>query len=124
MHLEFFSKLTDISKIDFQEAGRCLSFELYTATAFHILRGTEEVLREFYRYKVKRGRIKKLLWHNICVELKGKRGVPDSLIAVLDSIREDFRNPTSHPDKTYGEDEVQNLFTNCADVVNRINKLM
>ena len=119
-----YSKLTDISKTDFTEAGKCLSFELYTAAAFHILRGTEEELREYYKYKVKRKRTKKLLWHNITVDLKGRRGVPDSLLAVLDSIREDFRNPTSHPEKTYGEDEVQTLFTHCADVVHRISKLM
>lgn len=119
-----FSELNDISKIDFREAGKCISFEVYTAAAFHILRGTEEVLREFYKFKVKKNRIKKLLWYNITQEIKGRKGVPDSLIAVLDSIREDFRNPTSHPEKTYGEDEVQTLFTHCSDVVNRIHRLM
>ena len=51
------------------------------------------------------------------------RGIPNSLIAVLDSIREEYRNPTIHPEKTYGEDEVQSLLTHCADVLNRITRI-
>jgi len=118
-----FDKLSELSKTDYNEAGKCIAFERYTAAAFHILRGTEQVLREFYLKKVKRNRVKKLLWYDITQSLKGRRGIPDSLIAVLDSIREEYRNPTAHPEKIYGEDEVQSLFTHCADVINRITRI-
>lgn len=117
-----FGKLTDLCKKDFVEAGLCLAFERYTASAFHILRATEEALRQYYNQMAKSKKIKKLLWYDMTEDLKGRKGVPDSLIAVLNSIREDFRNPTAHPEKTYGEDEVQSLFTHCIDVVNRISK--
>lgn len=119
-----FDKLSELSKMDFTEAGKCISFERYTAAAFHILRGTEQALREFYLKKVKQRRVKKLLWYDMTQSLKGRKNIPDSLIAVLDSIREDFRNPTVHPEKTYGEDEAQSLLTHCSDVINRIIRIM
>ena len=121
---KIFPELPEICKIDFIEAGKCISFERHTAAAFHILRGTEEMLRVYYKEKVKRNRIKKLLWHNMTQDLQGKRGVPDSLLAVLDSIREDFRNPTAHPEKLYDFDEVQTLFTHSIDVIGRLVKGM
>jgi len=113
---------SDEAKKDFSEAGQCIAFERYTASAFHILRGTEAELRRYYLHKVKQNRVSPLLWDKIVKHLCTKRGVPKGLLAVLDSIREDFRNPTAHPEKFYGEDEVQSLFTHCADVVNRISK--
>ena len=56
-----FDKLSELSKTDFTEAGKCIAFERYTAAAFHVLRGTEQALTEFYLKKVKRRRIKKNL---------------------------------------------------------------
>lgn len=114
-----FEHLSELSKKDFTEAGKCLAFERYTASAFHILRATEEELRRYYLHKVKRNRVQ-LLWNNIINDLKNRKGVPQGLLAVLDSIREDFRNPTAHPEKYYDSDEAQNLFTHCIDVVNRL----
>lgn len=119
-----FSKLPIICKTDFKEAGMCLAFERYTASAFHILRATEEVLRQYYKTKVKKNRVQNLLWKNITDDLQGRKGIPKSLIAVLDNIREDFRNPTAHPEKNYTEDKVQSLFTHCSDVVNRLVREM
>jgi len=117
-----FTQLPKLCQDDFMEAGKCLGFERYTAAAFHILRATEEMLLVYYKHRIKKKRVKLLMWYNMTNHLKGKRKVPDSLIAVLDSIREDFRNPTVHPEKKYSEDEVQNLFTHCVDVINRITK--
>lgn len=118
-----FENLSENAKKDFVEAGQSLAFERYTASAFHILRGTEAELRKYYFAKVKRGRIKPpFLWGKIVKDFETKNRAPKGLLAVLDSIREDFRNPTAHPEKFYGEDEVQNLFTHCIDVVNRIYK--
>jgi len=119
-----FNNLSDQAQKDFSEAGKCLAFERYTASAFHILRGTEDALRNYYLNKVKKNRVKPLLWDKIVKDLCTKKNIPKGLLAVLDSIREDFRNPTAHPEKFYGEDEVQSLFTHCIDVVNRIYKEM
>lgn len=41
-------KLPNQTKADFDQAGKCIAFDLATAGAFHLLRGTEAVLREYY----------------------------------------------------------------------------
>jgi len=43
-----FEKLSDIAKSDVKNACRCLLFGQATAVAFHMLRATEEVLRNYY----------------------------------------------------------------------------
>lgn len=45
---------------------------------------------------------------------------PRELLDALDRIRENFRNPTNHPDKIYDIEEVQDLFGLCLDVINRM----
>lgn len=51
---------------------------------------------------------------------KKKNPPPKELIEVLDRIRVSFRNPTSHPDKMYDSDEVQDLFGLVVDALNKI----
>jgi hypothetical protein len=55
-------------------------------------------------------------------QLREKKRVkpPDALLDTLDRIRVNFRNPTSHPEKIYDLDEVQDLFGLCVDALNRI----
>lgn len=40
--------LPDLTQYDFAQAGKCIAFEAPTAAAFHILRGTEGVLRSYH----------------------------------------------------------------------------
>lgn len=118
-----FQKLPDIARIDFQEAGKCIAFELPTAAAFHLMRGTEATLRQFYLETVKRGRVDPLIWGPMVKHLRARRSPPPtSLLDNLDSIRRNFRNPTQHPDATYEIDEAQDLLGICIDVVSRMTK--
>jgi hypothetical protein len=115
-----FNKLPDIARYDFIEAGKCIAFELPTAAAFHLLRGTEAVLRHYYCSFVRRGRVD-LLWGPMVNSLRSHRRPPPApLLDNLDNIRRSFRNPTQHPDKIYDIQEVQDLFGLCVDVVNRM----
>ena len=115
-----FDKLPDIARYDFIEAGKCIAFELPTSAAFHLLRGTEAVLRHYYCSFVRRGRVD-LLWGPMVNSLRSRRSPPSApLLDNLDNIRRSFRNPTQHPDKIYDIHEVQDLFGLCVDVVNRM----
>ena len=119
-----FEKLPEISRYDFTEAGKCVAFERPTSGAFHLLRGTEAVLRQFYCGIVKRGRAK-LMWGPMVESLRKRRSAPPKpLLDNLDNIRMSFRNPTQHPDKIYDIQEVQDLFALCVDVVNRMAALL
>lgn len=115
-----FNSLPYIACYDFIEAGLCIAFDRSTAAAFHLLRGTEAVLRDFYLSIVKRNRVK-LLWGPMVDQLKRRKNPPPMpLLDNLDNIRRSFRNPTQHPEKIYDIEEVQDLFSLCIDVVNRM----
>jgi hypothetical protein len=116
-----FVLLPEVAKYDLEECGKCIAFERPTAAAFHMLRGTESVLRMFYHTLVKRKRISSLLWGPIVDALKKKRNPPPpELLNNLDNIRRSFRNPTQHPEKIYDIQEAQDLFGLCVDVINRM----
>ena len=119
-----FDSLPDIAQYDFIEAGKCIAFERPTAAAFHLLRGTEAVLRQYYCSVVRRNRVQ-LLWGPIIDSLRRRRSPPpEPLLNNLDNIRRSFRNPTQHPEKIYDIQEVQDLFALCIDVVNRMVALL
>lgn len=115
-----FESLPDIARYDFAEAGKCIAFERPTAAAFHLLRGTEAVLRHFYCSIVRRNRAD-FLWGPMVESMRRRKNPqPAPLLDNLDNIRRSFRNPTQHPDKIYDIQEVQDLFSLCVDVVNRM----
>lgn len=121
-----FNSLPAIAQFDFAEAGKCIAFERPTAAAFHILRGTEDVLRFYYNQMVRNGRITSLMWGPIVADLR-KRNLTKTFEALnnhLDNIRVSFRNPTQHPEATYDIHEVQDLWAVCVDVVNRMLKTL
>jgi hypothetical protein len=129
VHLLFapavFEKLPTVAQFDLREAGKCIVFERSTAAAFHLMRATESVLREYYLFHVKRNRVKVLLWGAITKKLQSKsKFLKDEkrqvLFKNLDNIRLSFRNPTQHPEKIYDIQEVQDLWGLCVDVINRM----
>ncbi|WP_369253325.1 hypothetical protein [Geodermatophilus amargosae] len=116
--------LPSLAKFDFEQAGRCIAFEMPTAAAFHSMRGTEAVLRDFYLRLVLQKRLKPpLMWFAMTEALNKRRSPPpEVLMNNLDNLRKSFRNPTQHPDKVYDIEEVQDLFALSIDVVNRMSK--
>ena len=116
-----FDSLPDIAQYDLMEAGKCIAFERPTASAFHLLRGTESMLKYFYCSIVKRNR-GDLMWGSMVKSLRErkKKPPPKTLLDNLDNMRLSFRNPTQHPEKVYDIHEVQDLFALCVDVLNRM----
>jgi len=103
VHLLFapnvFQKLPTLAQYDISEAGKCIAFERSTAAAFHLMRATESVLREYYCFLVSRNRVKILLWGAITKDLQNRRKFQkdekrQTLFKNLDNIRVSFRNPT------------------------------
>lgn len=117
-----FERLPEIAKNDFNEAGKCIAFMRSTAAAFHILRGTEAVLRDFYCRLIIRNRIKLLLWHDVIEDLRNHKSTCkyEGLYVHLDNIRFEDRNPTQHPEKIWDINEVQNLWNICVEAIERM----
>ncbi|TET45414.1 hypothetical protein E3J62_07610 [candidate division TA06 bacterium] len=118
-----FSELSEIAKYDVGEAGLCIAFDRATAAAFHILRATEAVVREFYYRIVKRNRVSVLTWGNITSDLSKRKRKPSPVIMKnLDYIRDNFRNPTAHPEARYNIEQAQSLFNLCIDAMSKMIK--
>lgn len=117
-----FGKLPPIAQRDLKEGFRCIVFSRSTAAAFHILRATEAILREYYLTKIKRGRDKVLLWGRMTQALAVKRNSDNKLLQRLEYLKNSFRNPTSHPEAEYNLDEVQDLLGLCVDVINAMGR--
>lgn len=118
-----YPKLTDRSKRDFALGCRCIAFSQPTAAAFHIIRATEEMLRELYRTRTqKKDRPSVLLWAPMvdALRMKKTRKVKAELLDQLDMIRRNYRNPTQHPELFYDIDSAQDLLSNCASALNMI----
>lgn len=120
-----FNKLPDIAKYDLREAGRAIAFELPTASAFHLMRAVESVLRQFYATVVRRGRRAKM-WGEIVADIRTRRVAEKHQILLnhLDHIRSAFRNPTQHPDAQYDVQQAQDLWSLSVDVINRMAEFL
>lgn len=121
-----FDALPEPARYDLNEAGKCIAFERPTAAAFHILRAPEGVLRFYYQTMVRQKRVSSLNWGPIGTDLrKRNRTKPYSVLNNhLDNIRDSFRNPTQHPDAQYDIQEVQDLWSLCVDVIDRMTGIL
>ena len=119
-----FNKLPELSRFDLTEAGKCIATERYTASAFHILRAMEEIIKDLYLSVIKQKRLKKPMWFGMVESLKKKtRKKPnEALLDQLDSIRKHYRNPTAHPTKVYDCDEAQDLLATSIATINMMVK--
>lgn len=124
-----FIDLPEIAKFDFAESGKCIAFDRYTASAFHSLRGTEDVLKMYYSLLTGKKPSETQTWGHFINEIEAdiKSGKlipppPKDLIQNLDSLRIYYRNKTQHPQLIYNSDEAQDLLFDCIKCVNQIIK--
>jgi len=119
-----YNRLTDLAKHEINCAGKCIAFQCATASAFHILRCTEECLRVIYASYFPRGNVERP-WGPLLHDLKNKERNPkpnDILLTHLDHLRDKFRNPTDHPEKIYDIEEAEDLLSLAIDIINRCMK--
>jgi|GEM_PF-5529459 len=120
---EVWNKLSNIAKADFEEGARCLLFSLPTASAIMMLRGTEDVMRQYQTYLASRDATpstKKLrMWGEIIKDLEG-RGVSASIIGYLKYLKEEMRNPLNHPEMIVNVHEAEGIFFSVKDAVVKI----
>lgn len=122
-----FTSLPDIASYDFTEAGKCLLFNLYTASAFHTLRGTEDTLKFYYQKLLDKVPEESQTWWNFTNDIekaieKGELNPKpnEELLLNLNSLRKYYRNKTQHPQKIYDEDNTQDLIFLCIKTVNEM----
>ncbi len=95
------SRLPDQTKADFDQAGKCIAFDVPTAAAFHILRGTEAVIREYYDIVVpgpKKAHSKMRNW-GAYIRLLNTHNADPNITALLNHLKDVYRNPVLHPEE-------------------------
>ena len=111
--------LTEQTKGDFDQAGKCMAFDVPTAAAFHLLRGTEVVIREYYELVVpgnKKASIKMRSW-GVYIRLLENHGADPNVISLLKHLKDVYRNPVLNPDENYSDEQVQVLFGVCVSAI-------
>lgn len=65
--------------------------------------------------------MKCLNWGVLTEDLAKRRKKPsETILKNLDYIRDNFRNPTAHPEVRYDIEEAQSLFNLCVDIISRM----
>lgn len=99
------------ARTDILLAGKCLAFDVHTASAFHMWRALEVVIGAYYVSitgntfdddKVTRN------WGKY-IEALEKRGGDKGITGNLDHIRKTYRNPVMHPNVNVSRDEAFSL---------------
>lgn len=110
-----FSKMT---KREAEESGKCIAFERYTASGFHILRAVESEIRD-YIYLLTHAKPLKRDWGEYIKTLQNN-GANPKLVSTLESIRSLDRNPLMHPEDWLEQDDAIALFNAGVTAMNRI----
>jgi hypothetical protein len=106
------------AKKEFEESGKCLAVERYTAAGFHSLRGVECVIRQ-YIVELNGSLPKRRDWGSY-VEVLRQNQADAGLVAVLDNMRSLERNPLMHPEDWLDVDDAIAIFTLSQTAVSRL----
>lgn len=122
---DVFQYLPEIARYDFDESGKCLLLNRFTACAFHTLRGTEDVLKFYYEKLLDISAKEHQTWWNFYEEIEkfNKNAQPkisEELLNNLNNLRKFYRNKAQHPQMIYNSDDVQDLLFNCIKSINEM----
>ncbi len=100
-------KIPPISIQDIREAGKCLAFETPTAAAFHVLRSVESVILAYHQKVLGNPPLTRMRNWGVYINNMRKSGLADAkILDFLVHIKDNYRNPVSHPDAVLTIDEV------------------
>ncbi|WP_395443549.1 hypothetical protein [Caulobacter sp. UC70_42] len=113
------------TRLDWCAAGRCLAFNLLSASGFHVARAVEGTVESYYQLAT--GKQKTLnSWNDYIKALEplvtapspdGKLQPSAKVIGELKQMKDDYRNPIVHPRVVLSEPDARMLFANGESVI-------
>ncbi|MDF3022776.1 MAG: hypothetical protein K0R10_137 [Alphaproteobacteria bacterium] len=106
------------SKDDWKAAGRCFAFGLYTASGFHVGRAVEGMMEVYYQFFSGKAGATLKGWDNYYTQLEkirnaGTGKIPtEKILLEFKQMKDDYRNPISHPRQVLDECDSGILFNN------------
>lgn len=114
---QVFSAMPEVIQ-DFDEAGKCLLFDMPTATGFHLLRATEAVIRKYYKIVVgTEPPVKFRNWGAYTRNMRKCDTKNEKVLTCIDQIRVHYRNPILHPQDNLSPEDAQVLFGLCVSAI-------
>lgn len=117
---------TDV-RAEIDAAGKCLAFNLPTACGFHAMRAIERIMKMYSAMFFDKSELKKFSnWShhiNALEKLHSQEQLsrPSSeAIALLKQVRDIYRNPLMHPERTLTSEEAATLFHSALAAMSRI----
>lgn len=116
-------KLPDKTTNDWRAAGRCLAFNLLTASGFHACRAVEGTIEIYYKhFSGKDETLKSWNEYVIALEKIEQNSSVDSkplmkTITEIKQMKDDFRNPIAHPRVILQEGDARILFANSESLI-------
>jgi hypothetical protein len=95
---------------DLNQAGKCLAFELATASGFHTMRAVEGLLRKYWRIIKNPAAGTRDPEMAQCINELRAAGEDEKILSILDHIRHSHRNPLMHPEDFLELSEALRLF--------------
>lgn len=117
-------RLTPEAVNDINAAGRCLAFDMPTASGFHILRAVESLIRA-YHFKLTGSAlaVKSRNWGTYIKSLNS-HGADKKVTGYLEHIKDFYRNPIVHPEVTLTPDEAFSLFGASLSAITMLDSVM
>jgi hypothetical protein len=108
------------TKLEWNSAGRCLAFNLCSASGFHVARAVEGAMEIYYEAFVGKTP-KELSWGKYLEDLEGvakRDDLPaEKTLAAIRQMKDDYRNPLMHPRVVLTESEARILFSNGESII-------
>ncbi len=125
-----------LAKDDLKEAAQCLAFNRPVACVFHLMRAMEIVLLRVGKHlgiTIVDRNGKPLMWGVIIERVRDriagwkdddKRRLWDELLLGLTAVKNCWRNPTMHPQRTYTQAEAELVFGAVKDFLKMTAKIL
>lgn len=112
---------------DIQQAGKCLAYEVSTASAFHMWRAVETVMCTYFKHLSGGDSFEAAgVQRNWAAYIKAlnDKGADTRITIFLDHIRGEYRNPQNHPSETVDLEEAFTLFGVATSAITQMAKAM
>jgi hypothetical protein len=96
---ELHHTIGQVALSEYNSAGRCFAFGLWTAAGYHSCRAVEAVLRSYYKAFTGKEEKEGQTWHNLIEALEAVTAEPkpvDKTLFYLRQLKDNERNPLMH----------------------------
>lgn len=108
------------SRDEWCAAGRCIAFNILSASGFHVARAVEGMLEAYYTTFCGRSPPEGRSWGHLIGDLEGDKLTPKpngKTLAEIRQMKDDYRNPLMHPRVVLSESDARMLFANGESVI-------